>query len=103
MTNEGLEQAIRDLNPVEFTLNGDKIRLRIDAANLSYPIVPMNTVGVRTQRVYPTECRQRAGTYKGRFVARIRWALNGEEQTAFEKDMGEIPIMIKVSFFLISF
>lgn len=96
MVNKGLDQAISDLNPVEFMINNDKITLEIVEASLSCPLVPMGTVGVKSAKVFPSECRQRAATYKGRFIARVSWAINGVQQTGFEKDMGEIPIMIKV-------
>ncbi|XP_064213291.1 DNA-directed RNA polymerase I subunit RPA2 [Tribolium castaneum] len=95
MINQGLDQAISDLNPVEFMVNGDKITLEITDASLSCPLVPMGTVGVKSPKVFPSECRQRAATYKGRFIARVNWAINGERQTAFDKDMGQLPIMIK--------
>ncbi|RZC39794.1 DNA-directed RNA polymerase I subunit RPA2, partial [Asbolus verrucosus] len=97
MINEGLDKAVEDLNPVEFVLNNDRIKLSIVEAHLNFPLLPMGAVGVKNTRIYPSECRQRASTYKGRFVARVNWSVNGAQQTAFDKDMGELPIMVKSS------
>mgnify|MGYP005983569229 CR=1 FL=1 len=98
MINKGLDQAIANLNPIEFTLNGDKIKLSIVDGSLSCPLAPLGTVGVKTMKIFPSECRQKAATYKGRFLARVHWAINGVPQSPFDKDMGELPIMVKVSF-----
>lgn len=96
MINKGMNKAIEDLIPVEFMFNSDRITLSISSASLNSCLVPMGTVGVNNPRVYPTECRQRAATYKGKFIATVNWSMNGSQQVSFEKDMGEIPIMVKV-------
>lgn len=96
MVDVGLSEAIADLYPVEFELpNKDRVTLRIEEANLGYPAVPAGVVGVRTQNVYPLECRQRKSTYKGRLCIRVSWWLNGVQQVSFDKEMGDIPIMLK--------
>lgn len=97
MVNVGLDKAVDNLIPVEFDLpNQDRICLSIEGVSIDRPCVPAGTVGVRDPRIFPTECRQRAATYKGRLVAHIGWKLNGNEQKSFSKDLGEIPIMVKV-------
>lgn len=101
MLDRGLKKAVEDLNPVEFLYNSNRISLSISSASLSPCMVPTGTVGVRNTRVYPTECRQRAATYKGRLIATVNWSMNGCQEDSFEKDMGEIPIMVKVSCTLI--
>ncbi|XP_068081790.1 DNA-directed RNA polymerase I subunit RPA2 isoform X2 [Anabrus simplex] len=57
--------------------------------------VPSGTIGVKNKKIYPSECRQRGGSYKGRFVAQVSWSVNGSKPAFVEKDFGEIPIMVK--------
>ncbi|CAH0563356.1 unnamed protein product [Brassicogethes aeneus] len=95
MINEGLKKAIADLNPVEFVVNERKVRLEVNDFSFESPEVPLGTIGVRNRLVYPTECRQRAATYKGKFMISVSWFLDDVQQLSFEKDMGDIPVMIK--------
>lgn len=98
MLTEGLDEAVSDLYPVEFSLpNDDKICLQITSASIGVPLVPAGTIGVKNQRVYPAECRQRAYTYKAKMILNISWSINGRQQPTFEKEVGEVPIMLKVS------
>lgn len=97
MLHEGLKTAVSNLLKVEFVLpNEDKVALQIQDATIFPPSAPMGTVGVKDPKIYPTECRQRAATYRGKFLINVNWWLNGTRKGSFEKDMGEIPIMLKV-------
>lgn len=97
MLEDGLSEAIENLLPVYLTLaSGDKIELRIEDASISSPTVPAGTIGVKNHRVYPTECRQRTMTYKGKINLRVGWSINGRKQESFDKNVGEVPIMLKV-------
>ncbi|KAK4874170.1 hypothetical protein RN001_013530 [Aquatica leii] len=96
MLNKGLDDAVADIKPVEFEIpNGDRICLRVEDVSINCPLVPLGVIGVRDQRIFPTECRQRAGTYAGKLNAKISWSVNGDARNYLEKDMGDIPIMIK--------
>ncbi|XP_018335521.1 DNA-directed RNA polymerase I subunit RPA2 [Agrilus planipennis] len=96
MVDRGLEQAVADIIPVQFEFtNGDKICLKIEEAALSCPLVPVGTIGVKKQVVLPTECRQRAATYKGKFNIKVSWTVNNGKKSYFEKELGEVPIMLK--------
>lgn len=98
MLDGGLENAVREIFPVNLTLaNNDKIALWVEDATIYQPMAPTGTIGVRNHKIYPTECRQRGSTYKGKLVGRIGWSINGKLQEHLEKDLGEIPIMIKVN------
>lgn len=61
------------------------------------PSVPAGTLGVKSQQIFPTECRQSANTYKGRLTGHLRWWVNGQEQMPLKREFGEIPVMVKVS------
>lgn len=96
MLSEGLENAIADLIPVEFEIGSDNLKFEIGSAAIENPSVPSGTVLVKDPKIYPSECRQRGATYKGRLSVGVKWFLNGKEQQPFVKDLGEIPIMIRV-------
>ena len=105
MTEIGLSEAMKTLLPVNLTLaNGDRVELRVEDVNIEPPTIPIGTIGVRNHKVYPTECRQRAATYKGKMNVKVSWSINGRPRETIEKNLGEIPVMVKVIFnILISF
>lgn len=96
MVHKGLSQAIQNLIPVEFTLNDNRIRIIITNYTLCRPEVPLGTIGVKNNCIYPSECRQRCASYRGKFYVDVNWYINGIQQQPFQKDLGEIPIMVKV-------
>ncbi|KAJ8953552.1 hypothetical protein NQ318_002972 [Aromia moschata] len=73
MIRKGLSQAIDNLNPVEFVLSERRIKLKISNYTFNSPEVPFGTIGVRNNLIYPTECRQRAATYKGKLYVDVDW------------------------------
>ncbi|XP_058802339.1 DNA-directed RNA polymerase I subunit RPA2 [Phymastichus coffea] len=96
MIHGGLQEAIKTLLPVYLTLaSGDRIELWIEDVQIYYPTVPLGSMGVKNHKIYPTECRQRAATYKGKMHAKIGWSVNGRKQETLEKSLGEVPIMVK--------
>lgn len=97
MLKEGLQKAIADLNPVEFEVGSDVLKFQVNYATIDNPMVPPGTVLVKDPKIFPTECRQRAATYKGKLSVEVRWFVNGKEQQSFIKDLGEVPIMLRVN------
>ncbi|CAG9773900.1 unnamed protein product [Ceutorhynchus assimilis] len=95
MIDQGLDKAISNLNPVEFKVNDQQIKLVITRFSLAQPQVPYGTVGVRNNLIYPTECRQRNATYSGKFLIDVEWYIDGQLQQPFTKDLGNIPVMVK--------
>uniref|UniRef100_A0A1B0CWN7 DNA-directed RNA polymerase subunit beta n=1 Tax=Lutzomyia longipalpis TaxID=7200 RepID=A0A1B0CWN7_LUTLO len=75
MIDEGLNDCVKNLDPVEFEL-------------------PNSDRDVRTRRVYPMECRQRNASYRGQCNVRISWYVNGVPKPPINKDVGEVPIML---------
>nr|XP_012136993.1 PREDICTED: DNA-directed RNA polymerase I subunit RPA2 isoform X3 [Megachile rotundata] len=96
MLEDGLSQAVQD-NPLVYIHlpNENKVALWIDDVSIHQPIVPSGTIGVKNHKIYPTECRQRGCTYKGKITVKLGWSVNGKLQETLERDLGEIPIMIK--------
>jgi DNA-directed RNA polymerase I subunit RPA2 len=63
---------------------------------LCSPIVPPGLFGVKSPYVFPTECRQRGITYKGQLITQLSFKINDVQLGILEKDLGQIPIMVKV-------
>ncbi|XP_044758846.1 DNA-directed RNA polymerase I subunit RPA2 [Coccinella septempunctata] len=94
MIEKGLDKAVEDLDPKQFLVNNDKFKFVISEASISKPAVPPGII-CSNKSVYPKECRQRAGTYRGKLMIKVDWWLNDTQQEPFVKDLGDIPIMIK--------
>lgn len=100
MLDEGLADCAKNIHPVEFEIpSGDKIKLFIENITISQPQVPASCISARNKKIYPTECRQRAGTYTGACTVGVGWAVNGVNRPTVDKSMGEIPVMIRVCVF----
>ena len=100
MIRKGLEDAIADSLPVHFELpSKSKVSLRIADAMLDCPKVPIDVLGVKNPKIFPSECKQRKATYRGKLTVTVAWSVNGIEQIPFNKDLGDIPVMKMVSVF----
>ncbi|KAK5641755.1 hypothetical protein RI129_010302 [Pyrocoelia pectoralis] len=96
MVNKGLNDAVSELFPVEFTIpSGERISLRIEDVSLNHPTVPLGVVGVKTQQIFPAECRQRNATYSGKLNGKVSWSVNDGPRLYINQDFGNIPIMVK--------
>lgn len=97
MLEDGLCKAVKDNPYVYIHLpNKDKVALWIDDVSIDQPSVPSGIIGVKTHKIYPTECRQRGCSYKGKIIVKLGWSINDKLQETLARDLGEIPIMIKV-------
>lgn len=66
MLDEGLADCAASIHPIEFELpSGDRVKLFIENISIAQPQVPTSCISARNKKIYPTECRQRAGTYTG--------------------------------------
>lgn len=99
MLGDGLRLAVEDLarEPVKFQIPGttDKVSLWVTDVSISKPAVAPGSLGAVTKEVFPTEARQRGGTYAGRVTVRLAYSINGIVQPVVEKVMGTIPIMVR--------
>ena len=108
--NNGLlEHALRDIGTKVF-LDGDptashesdssrnKLMLRIRQLFLEKPTLPpANKFVVKNREIYPAECRQRHASYRGRLRARLEYRVNGGEWVESVRELGLVPIMLRVS------
>jgi len=97
MLTDGLKLAVEDLDPVEFLIpeNGSRVSLWISDVTVNRPGVVPGAVGAVNKDVYPSEARQRGGSYKGRITVRAGYSINGITQPMLEKVLGNIPIMLR--------
>lgn len=96
--SHGIQDCINHLTPLEFDLNnGEKISIQIEDCVITPPEVPTQMIGTATKKIYPTECRQRASTYNGVVSMTLGWSKNGDKQPSIDIDLGNIPLMVKVS------
>ena len=51
----------------------------------------------RSVKIFPSECRQRAATYRGRLSVTLKWKIDGQHAGAQSKMVGQVPIMVKVN------
>ncbi|XP_071441340.1 DNA-directed RNA polymerase I subunit RPA2 [Hetaerina americana] len=94
--DHGLHQAVEDLDPEVFELpDGKIVKLVLSNVELHSSRVPDAYMGQKSFKIYPSECRQRKGTYKGRLFGEIKWYLDDEVQVPIMKELGEVPIMVK--------
>ena len=100
LLDEGLEYAVNDIDPVEFSVpeewGGQKIALKLDNARICPPSVTPGAKVLET-RIFPSESRQRGMSYKGRCVVKVSYKVNGVAQPSVEKSLGNLPIMLKSS------
>lgn len=96
MLEEGLADCAKHIHPVEFEIpNGDRVKLFIENISIAQPQVPASCISARNKKIYPTECRQRQGTYTGACTVGVGWAVNGASRPTVDKSMGEIPVMVR--------
>jgi len=50
--------------------------------------------------IYPLECRQKHGTYSGALEVKLSWAIDGVEKGIIDRNIGQVPIMLKVFLFI---
>lgn len=57
---------------------------------------PSNKYSTRNREILPAECRERHVTYRGKMSARLEYRINGGDPVEFIRDLGQIPLMLKV-------
>lgn len=70
--------------------------LNLQEASIGYPTVPETNVYSKSVKIYPSECRQRAVTYKAKLSVTFKWLVDGQPVGGATRVLGQVPIMIKV-------
>jgi len=103
-----VEEAIKEIGTKVF-LDGDalappadagprnRLHVRIQDVFLEKSVLPpSNKVTLGDRRVLPAECRERHVTYRGKLSARLQWKVNNGEWQDLVRDLGYVPLMLRV-------
>lgn len=75
----------------------NRLTIRFKDVSLQKPQVPPSNKTFRNREIFPAECRERHVTYRGRLSATLEYRINGENPVEFVRELGQVPIMLKVS------
>lgn len=100
-----ISHALRDIGTKTF-LDGDerapspgknKLSIKIKEVFLEKSQLPAsNKFSTRNREILPAECRERHVTYRGKLSARLEYKINGGDPKEFVRELGQLPIMLKV-------
>lgn len=74
---------------------GNKLKIRVDSVQISKPMVPTTDKISLVRTVYPSECRERLSSYRGRLLLKVTWNVNDGEETSEVRDAGLLPVMVQ--------
>lgn len=76
----------------------NKLHVRVSEVFLEKPALPpSNKFTSRNRNIYPSECRERHATYRGKLRARLEWRVNNGDWMESVRELGQVPIMLRVS------
>lgn len=103
-----IEEAIKEIGTKVF-LDGDalappedaaprnRLHVRLQEVFLEKSVLPVsNKTTLGDRRVLPAECRERHVTYRGKLSARLQWKVNNGEWQELVRDLGYVPLMLRV-------
>jgi len=98
-------QGLRDIGAKTY-LDGDertgpagknKLTVRVKEIFVEKAQLPAsNKYSTRNREILPAECRERHVTYRGKMSARLEYRINGGDPVEFIRELGQIPLMLKV-------
>lgn len=100
-----LDHGLADIGERIYLDNGDKLphdrknclMIRYKSVSLHTSQLPPSNKVARNRDVYPAECRERHATYRGKLSATFEYRINDGDTHEFTRDLGYMPIMVKVS------
>lgn len=98
-----LEHALQEIGTKVFLDGepGDAIRNRLSVRLREIfvekaQIPASNKFSTRNREIFPAECRERHATYRGKMRVRLEFRVNDEPWKETVRDLGQLPIMLKV-------
>jgi len=102
-----IDHALEEIGAVTF-LDGDeraaptnrnRLTVRYKSIVLRQALVPTSNIiaFAKNREIFPSECRERHASYRGKLVAKMEYRVNNGDTREFERDIGQMPIMVKVS------
>lgn len=75
----------------------NRLTIRYKSVTLQKAQVPPTNKWAKRREIFPAECRERHVSYRGKLTATLEYRINGGEPVEFVREIGQMPIMIKVS------
>jgi len=92
-----LAHAIADIgSKVYLDEDGNRLTIRYKSVTLQKSLVPVLNKFAKNREIFPAECRERHVTYRGKLTATFQFQVNDGDPEEFARDMGQLPIMVKV-------
>jgi len=74
----------------------NKLDLRVTEVMLDKAVLPAaNKFSTHNRDIYPSECRERHATYRGKLRARLQYRVNNGEWKESIRELGQMPIMLR--------
>jgi DNA-directed RNA polymerase I subunit RPA2 len=74
----------------------NKLDLRVVDVVLEKSVLPAsNKFSARHREIYPSECRERHVSYRGKLKIKLQWRTNNGDWLENWRDMGQMPIMLR--------
>ncbi|KAJ4297235.1 DNA-directed RNA polymerase I subunit RPA2 [Collariella sp. IMI 366227] len=98
-----LDHAIAEIGTKTF-LDGDdraapgdknKLTIRYKSVTLQRSQVPPSNKFAKRREIFPSECRERHVSYRGKLTAVLEYRINNGEPQEFVRELGQMPIMVK--------
>ncbi|KAJ3389524.1 hypothetical protein HDU84_008635 [Entophlyctis sp. JEL0112] len=90
-----IDKALRNIGSKTIILGGNKMEFWISNLTVSKPLLH-NSRGA-SGTLYPSECRERGISYKGKLQGKLNWRVNGGSVISEAKLFGDLPIMVRSS------
>lgn len=74
----------------------NKLTVRYKTVSLQKSLLPPTNKFAKNREIYPAESRERHSTYRGKLTATLEYRINDGDAHEFVRDLGNMPIMIKV-------
>lgn len=100
-----IDHALAEIGTKTF-LDGDdrapptgknKLTIRCKSVTLQKSQVPPSNKFAKNREILPAECRERHASYRGKLSATFEYRINGGDPKEFIRDIGQMPIMVKVN------
>ena len=76
----------------------NKLNVRVSEVYLDKPALPpTNKFTTRNRNIYPSECRERHATYRGKLRVKLEFQVNNGDWMESIRELGQVPIMLRVS------
>ena len=99
-----IAKGIQDIG-TKYYLDGDErtgpagknvLSIKIKEVRVEKAVLPASNKFSKNREIYPAECRERHVTYRGKMTATLQFRINNGDPHEFVRDLGQMPIMLKV-------